>query len=218
MGADRLSDRDLSSLFLEQLATLEEEFRSAAERHVGLVAAAEAELAAARLHVELAQDRIKAYRDAGSGVVHGVSLPSMRTYLRVVEGFLAQARSDEQEAMSLSEEKAKQLAVVRSAIDEELERLRLARRKLLWDERHRIPNNVDIAAIDQLIDALPALQPEASAGRECQRCAEPVPRGRKRFCSSECRLLYMEENGHLEHAKRSRHYDYGTDDPEDDRW
>jgi N-formylglutamate amidohydrolase len=218
MGADRLSERDLSSRFLEQVATLEEEFRAVAERHVGLIAAAEAELAAAKLRVEFAQDLIKAYRDAGSGVVYGVSLPSMRTYLRVVEGFLAQARSDEQEAVSLSEAKAKQLAMVRSALDEELERLRLARRKLLWDERHRMPNNVDIAAIDQLIDALPALRLEASAGRECQRCAEPVPRGRKRFCSSECRLLYMEENGHLEHAKRSRHYDYGTDDPEDDRW
>jgi hypothetical protein len=115
---------------------------------------------------------------------------------------------------------AEKLELLRQERGERLAELRCQRVALL-----KVPSAVGSRgpqpggdAIDDVWDDLPTSHGSASPGRECQRCGEAVPRGRKRFCSRECCQLYMEENGSLENPRRSRFYDYGSHDPEDERW
>ncbi|MBY0488774.1 MAG: hypothetical protein K2R93_02925 [Gemmatimonadaceae bacterium] len=218
MDTDRLSDQELSHRFLERLTTIETQLRDAEQSHVRTIATTESELIAAKLQLDHARERVRAYKEVVGLPSYGRRAPSLVAYMRLTEELLEHALAFERESAEKYEIKAKQAEIAHSVHDASLKLLRLARQRILREERNRLPRGADLVAIDDLIDALPPLQPSATAGRECQRCAEPVPRGRKRFCSTECRLLYLEENGHPEHGKRSRYYDYGTDDPEDERW
>jgi len=115
---------------------------------------------------------------------------------------------------------AERLDMLRQERDQRLAELRQQRVALLKARSSAPPArppNVR-TSVEDVWDDLPAMHGAASPGRECQRCGEPVPRGRKRFCSRECCRLYLEENGSLENPKRSRFYDYGSHDPEDERW
>lgn len=218
MAAASWEEEQSTGRFLEQLASVEAELATAEERHLEAVAAAEAALAKARVLLGYARDREQAYATASRGIVQGVSRPSVRRFLLATQGYLGEAQQAEAAAIAQEQTALDLVNSARTAQQNELVELRSRRAALLARERRRVPQGVDIAAIDQMIEDIPALQPSASVGRECQRCAEPVPRGRKRFCSRECLLLYQEENGHLEHAKRSAYYDYSTDDPEEERW
>lgn len=218
MTAASWEEEESTGRFPEQLAGVEAELAAAQHRHLEAVAAAEAALAKARVLLGYARDREQAYTAASTGIVHGVSRPSVRTFLLATQGYLREAQQSEAAAIEMEQTASNLVNAAGLAQQGELADLRSRRAAILARERRRVPQGVDIAAIDQMIEDIPALQPSASVGRECQRCAEPVPRGRKRFCSRECLLLYHEENGHLEHAKRSAYYDYSTDDPEEERW
>jgi hypothetical protein len=115
---------------------------------------------------------------------------------------------------------AERLATLRQQRDQLLTELRDQRVALLKSHSGaaaQVPSSVR-TPIEEIWDDLPVMHGAASPGRDCQRCGEPVRPGRKRFCSRECCRLYMAANGSLENPKRSRFYDYGSDDLEDERW
>jgi endogenous inhibitor of DNA gyrase (YacG/DUF329 family) len=81
------------------------------------------------------------------------------------------------------------------------------------------PNTTHASKIpEDFWDDLPPLQGAAALARECQRCGRDVPRGRKRFCSRDCHQLYLESHGATDGTRAHQNYDYGTYDPEEERW